>query len=243
LPETPISLGKSIAQKKSYSLFRYLYSNNVYAIVHAPLHDGILFYSLQARSQGLLCFPKTLFLSDIDSLPLTVVKRISHGDPDGNRFGEEYLIDENIAIEGLKEEYMAQKAFEMSDFVMSGDISLINTIKSVLKWNFDSDKFKRSSFGVSGRRIKTQTSDDSVVELVFVGNPFLSVASGIKMFSDALDSLHFKTQLKVTFLGHNVQLNNPQLSAKDFIDLRSYSWNNVDLKFVDVDGNFLLFIV
>lgn len=227
-----------MAQRKSYSLFRYLYAKNIYSAVYAPLHDGILFNTLQARSQGLSNFEKTTFITDLDALPLGVLERIRNEDLDGQFFGKKYAVKEKEAIEQLKAEFMAEKTAEMTDMLLIAENHRMEFLKADLKWKFDREKVTRiSEFPKKSVSLSGNHRD---IEFVFLGTPHLSIASGIKLFADALDISNTEKEIKITVLGFNVELSNPKLFAKEFLDLRSYSWVNAKINFVEVEGKIFL---
>lgn len=231
VPEVPVSVGKSPSVSSSYAVYRFLTTpgNNVYSVIYSPSHSGLMYYTLKARSQGLACFANTRFASHLDSLPSNLLMRMENNDMNGSGLGVVYGQNTEEIAEMSKIDFMAQKVVEMSDAVVSNDEILSDYVVNELKWNIDAERLKVAQFAPYVSSLLSQAGENAeLIELVFVGTPYLSQAAGIKTIADSLDLLKAKIPagkpLKITFLGQSVELTSPKLLSEEFLDLRSYLW-------------------
>jgi hypothetical protein len=190
----------------------------------------LLFYALKARDQGLACFSNTRFVAHINTLPRSLVERLENNDIDGKQYGISYGGSTFEIKETLKSEYMVSTVAEKSDMVVVENDLIANYYVSELKVSISEENLRLAEpIPLRTDIVQYLENANDEIEFVFLGSPYLSLTSGVKLMMDALDDVadvETSASFRMTFLGQSVTLNNPEMTTEAFIDLRSYRWSS-----------------
>ncbi|KAJ3088543.1 hypothetical protein HK102_008515 [Quaeritorhiza haematococci] len=259
LPRSGLPFADRPIEHLSFEIYRFFRTHHQsFSIVHfilgsdPSLSTAAPYYTLRARSQGLLC-TDTKFVIGLDHLPHADVEGIVNGVPGGVGFflgdGGAGLDEEHLVTDlgTLKMDYVYRKNMEMADYLVAPSRQILDAIMN-RGLQFDSSRtfiappipsshsflsreklhHRPLSFQSSSSTnldIPSSASDRSKpTELVFVGN--LDPKDGIGVFCDALDHLseHLAAHgVRVTFLGPSRVFG--AIGSEEYVELRSSNWD------------------
>ena len=186
LPPAPISLANSENVKTAYDAFHWL-RNRSFDVVHFPEMQGLAYFCLLARRQG-LAFARTLFVIG------------THSPTAWHKQGNQEMLDR---YEELEIDFLERRCLELADVAWSPS-------QYLLRWERDRDwKLPTRTYvqpylvpAVLGAAAIQPV--ETVREIVFFGR--LEERKGLVLFCDALEKLSAQIPsavqgLQVTFLG------------------------------------------
>ena len=210
MPHTP-TIHANWAAGVSYHTYVWLKEHqHDFDIIHFPECQGLGFYSMLAKRQG-LAFAKSTFVIGTHG-PILWVK-------EGN---QDYLRD----LGELEIDHMERTCVAAADAVVSPSQYLLEWMERN-NWEFPQETFVAPyirPYGVTPTNPDPPKKNHAVRELVFFGR--LELRKGLKLFCDAIDYLCANGEnqdFEVSFLGKETQIYGR--SSIGYISDRSKKWN------------------
>ncbi len=229
--ESPLSIGVSPLIKTSYQVYQYLL-NHPHDIVHFPDFEGVGYYSLLAKKEG-LHFLDTTFVVGLHGVSRWIISE---------NVGHAHLTDTTV----LEVDFMEQKSVEMADILWTPSNYMLrwlhdeqpnwnlpsreNTyllplvpasdINELLQWKQNQQRIYPQS------QYQLQHQQQYVRELVFFGR--LETRKGLVLFCDALDEIDEELkerQVTVTFLGKDMNMDDMEMTSLEYIRQRADRWS------------------
>eukprot|EP01113_Clastostelium_recurvatum_P037362 TRINITY_DN544_c0_g1_i2.p1 TRINITY_DN544_c0_g1~~TRINITY_DN544_c0_g1_i2.p1 ORF type:complete len:1227 (+),score=186.85 TRINITY_DN544_c0_g1_i2:1343-5023(+) len=228
LPPASVRVAADPLVKTSYNVYAYLKNREEdFDVVHFPDFEGVGFYSLLAKHQGLF-FSKILFIVGLHG-PWRWVKEGNQASVSTSALlsGGSILTE----VQELETDFMEQHSVQMADLVItpSGDLPEWLSDQGWDVPSASSGRLFRMPFlpGMDLLPLTARMAERSQVrkmgqELVFFGR--LETRKGIELFCDALDilAMQMAPSVKITFMGKISTVGDR--SSNQYINDRSKHW-------------------
>eukprot|EP01133_Synstelium_polycarpum_P007707 gene7707-9025_t len=212
LPPSPIRVDNPSLVRKSYQVYQYLKDvAPQYDIVHMPDFEGMPYYSVMAKRDGLY-FDRTLLVVGLHGPSSWVV----HANTRKSLTQEsEFELD-----------YMERKSVQLADAVWTPSTYIVDWLQSQ-GWNIPAERLSLMPFLAPEAKSTAPSKPlTSVKELVFFGR--VEQRKGAVLLCDALDllarqgSTFEQRNIKITFLGRPSSIDG--VSSTVYIRRRAASW-------------------